>query len=45
MVQATEDLRSHLHGLWAAVAPAWAEHAAYADERSARVAERMLELS
>jgi SAM-dependent methyltransferase len=35
----------HLHGLWAAVAPAWAEHAAYADARGAEVADRMLELT
>src|SRR5215210_3550 len=34
-----------LHSMWAAVAPAWAEHAAYADARGAAVAETMLELS
>ena len=45
MTQATEELRSHLHGMWAAVAPAWAEHAAYADARGAEVAERMLEVT
>jgi SAM-dependent methyltransferase len=39
------DVRGHLHGMWAAVAPAWAEHAAYADERGAGVAEAMLELA
>ena len=39
------DLRGHLHDMWAAVAPAWSEHAAYADARGAEVAERMLELS
>jgi ubiquinone/menaquinone biosynthesis C-methylase UbiE len=37
------DLREHLHGMWAAVAPSWAEHADYADSRHARVAERMLD--
>ena len=42
-VRARSDLRGHLHGMWAAVAPAWAEHAAYADERGAAVAETMLE--
>jgi SAM-dependent methyltransferase len=45
MAQATEDLRRHLHGLWSAVAPAWGEHAAYADARGAGVAERMLDLA
>jgi SAM-dependent methyltransferase len=39
------ELRRHLHGMWAAVAPAWAEHAAYADARGAAVGERMLELT
>jgi SAM-dependent methyltransferase len=39
------DLRRHLHGMWAAVAPAWAEHAAYADARGAEVGERMLQLT
>lgn len=40
-----DDLRSRLHGLWAGVAPAWGEHAEYADERGAQAAERMLELT
>jgi SAM-dependent methyltransferase len=44
MSQVTE-IRERLHGMWAAVAPAWAEHAAYADARGAEVAERMLELT
>jgi SAM-dependent methyltransferase len=39
------EIRERLHGMWAAVAPAWAEHAAYADARGAEVAERMLELT
>ncbi len=34
-----------LHQMWAAVAPAWAEHVDYADARGAHVAERMLELA
>lgn len=38
----TDELRARLHGMWAAVAPAWAEHAAYADARGAAVADRML---
>jgi SAM-dependent methyltransferase len=40
-----DDVRAHLHSMWAAVAPAWAEYAAYADARGAEVAERMLELT
>src|SRR4051794_11618219 len=42
---ATEHLKTQLHGTWSAVAPAWAEHAAYADARGADIAERMLELT
>ena len=42
---AGDDLRTRLHGMWAAVAPAWAEHAAYADARGAEVAEAMLGLT
>ena len=34
-----------LHEMWNSVAPAWAEHVAYADERGADVARRMLELT
>lgn len=34
-----------LHGMWAAVAPAWGEHAEYAEARGAGVTERMLELA
>ena len=37
-------LRSRLHGMWAAVAPGWAAHAAYADARGAELGEAMLEL-
>lgn len=40
-----EDLRARLHGMWAAVAGAWGEHAEYADARGAAAAERMLELT
>ena len=39
-----DQLRTHLHGMWATVAPAWSEHADYADQRGARMTERMLEL-
>src|SRR4051812_32106614 len=34
--------RTHLHGMWEAVAPGWAEHAAYADARSAPLTAAML---
>ena len=40
-----DDLRAHLHGMWAAVAGSWAEHAEYVDARGAAVTERMLELT
>ncbi|HVL85575.1 MAG TPA: methyltransferase domain-containing protein [Pseudonocardia sp.] len=39
------DLRARLHGMWAAVAPAWGEHAEYVDARRARVTDRMLDLT
>jgi SAM-dependent methyltransferase len=40
-----DDLRTHVHGMWAAVAGSWAEHAEYADARGAAVAEKMLDLT
>ena len=40
-----EALRAQLHGMWASVAPAWAEHADYADTRGAAITSRLLELS
>jgi SAM-dependent methyltransferase len=40
-----DDLRAHLHGMWAGVAGSWEEHAAYVDARGAEITERMLELS
>ncbi|MHB8691949.1 MAG: class I SAM-dependent methyltransferase [Solirubrobacteraceae bacterium] len=39
------NLRAQLHGMWSAVAPAWGEHAEYADARGAELGERMLELT
>jgi hypothetical protein len=36
------DLRTQLHGMWASVAPAWAEHADYADTRGAAITEKLL---
>ena len=40
-----DDLRARLRGMWAAVAPGWGEHAAYADARGAEAAEAMLALT
>ncbi len=40
-----DELRQRLHGMWSAVAPAWADHAAYAEARGAGIAARMLELT
>ena len=40
-----QELRVRLHGMWSAVAPAWAEHAAFTDARHAAVARRMLEVT
>ena len=40
-----DALRSQLHGMWASVAPAWGEHADYADTRGAAVTETLLRLS
>jgi SAM-dependent methyltransferase len=42
---ARRDLRARLHGMWAAAAPAWAEHADYADARGAAITATLLELS
>jgi len=39
------ELRAHLHGMWSAVAPAWAEHTEYVERRGAPVAAAMLDLS
>jgi SAM-dependent methyltransferase len=38
-------IRDGLRGMWAAVAPAWDEHAEYVDARAAGVTKRMLELA
>jgi SAM-dependent methyltransferase len=40
-----DELRGHLHGMWAGVADNWAEHADYAEERGGGVARRLLELT
>src|SRR5215217_7287422 len=39
----TEQLRTRLHEMWAAVAPAWAAHASYADARGLEIGETMLD--
>jgi len=41
----SDGLREHVHAMWAAVAPGWAEHASYVDARGASVTQKMLELS
>lgn len=38
-----DQLRTHVHAMWGAVAPAWAEHAEYIDARHARAAQQMLD--
>ncbi len=44
--QTDEDVvRAHMHGMWAAVAGSWGEHADYADERGAAVTEALLAAS
>jgi SAM-dependent methyltransferase len=40
---ADDQVRKHLHAMWAGVAGAWGEHAAYADERGAAVTEELLD--
>ncbi|HEX5225650.1 MAG TPA: class I SAM-dependent methyltransferase [Solirubrobacteraceae bacterium] len=37
------ELRKGLHGMWASVAPGWAEHADYVDARSSDITERLLD--
>ena len=39
----TSTLRVQLHGMWASVAPAWGEHADYADTRGAAITVALLE--
>lgn len=40
-----DDRRAHLHGMWAAVAGSWGEHADYVDARAAGLTGRMLEFT
>jgi SAM-dependent methyltransferase len=39
------EVRARLHGMWAAVAPGWGEHAEYADARGAAVTRELLDRS
>lgn len=43
--QDSRELRAHLHGMWAAVAGGWAQHADYADARGAELTEKLLDLT
>jgi SAM-dependent methyltransferase len=45
IVERSDELRAQLHGMWAAVAGSWAEHAAYVDTRAAGVTDQMLALT
>jgi ubiquinone/menaquinone biosynthesis C-methylase UbiE len=45
MSAATDDLRVHLHGMWASVAPSWEQHADYVEARGAALTAAMLERS
>lgn len=38
-----DALRQHVHGMWAGVAPRWAEHADYVDERGADLTAELLD--
>jgi enediyne biosynthesis protein CalE5 len=40
-----DELRARLHGMWAAVADGWAQHADYIDARAATATEKLLDLS
>lgn len=41
----TAEVRAHVHGMWASVAPSWGEHADYTDERHAETTAVMLDLT
>jgi SAM-dependent methyltransferase len=40
-----QEFRAQLHGMWAAVAAGWGEHAKYVDDRGVAATEKMLDLS
>ncbi len=44
-MSATMELRERLHGMWSAVAPGWADHADYIDQRAAQLTAELLELA
>jgi SAM-dependent methyltransferase len=44
-MDATTIERRQLHGMWASVAPAWGEHAEYADARGEAMTARLLEVT
>jgi SAM-dependent methyltransferase len=44
-MEATTALRKNLHGMWAAVADGWGEHADYTDVRAAPITQALLELA
>jgi SAM-dependent methyltransferase len=43
--EGTDALRAQLHGMWSTVAPAWGEHAQYADARGAEATQAMLDVA
>jgi SAM-dependent methyltransferase len=45
IVDAPDARRAHLHGMWAAVAGSWREHAEYVDARAASVTQALLAAS
>jgi ubiquinone/menaquinone biosynthesis C-methylase UbiE len=45
VVQKSDEIRGHLHSMWASVADSWAQQASYAEERGAVVTTRLLELA
>src|SRR4029450_10193403 len=40
-----DQRRSHVHGMWAAVAPRWADYADDVDQRGEQMTKRILELA
>jgi ubiquinone/menaquinone biosynthesis C-methylase UbiE len=44
-MKTVDETRDHIHRMWSAVAPAWADHAAYVDDRSHAEAIQMLRLT
>src|SRR5438046_1914773 len=40
-----DEIRAHVHGVWATVADNWRQHANYIDTRAGEVAEKLLDLA